>query len=167
MPNAPRVYRRGIHEGVDFYDVDNCSRITRGTEVLAAKSGRVSRADLSYSELTLGELEKYSANPNTEEALDKYRGRQVWLEHGSDINGNRIVSRYAHLSGIAPGISIGTLVTKGQVLGYVGESGTPESLTNPGTEYHLHFELRFGDSYLGKGLPVDQVRSLYQTLFSP
>ena len=26
MPNAPRTYRQGTHEGVDFYQVDNCTR---------------------------------------------------------------------------------------------------------------------------------------------
>ena len=28
MPNAPREYRKGIHEGVDFYGVDNCTAIS-------------------------------------------------------------------------------------------------------------------------------------------
>ncbi len=162
MPNAPRPYREGIHEGVDFYDSDNCTRIARGTPVLAAKPGRIIRADLSYNDMTPAELAKYSANPNTDEALDKFRGRQVWVDHG-----NGIVTRYCHLSGVAPGIAAGTTVATGQVLGYVGESGTPESVTAPGTENHLHFELRAGDSYLGKGLPAAEVRQLYQTLFSP
>src|SRR5690606_17504275 len=33
MPNAPREYRQGTHEGVDFYDVDNCTPVTVGTPV--------------------------------------------------------------------------------------------------------------------------------------
>src|SRR5690606_27962571 len=37
MPNAPREYRQGTHEGIDFYEVDNCVSIGLGTEVLAAK----------------------------------------------------------------------------------------------------------------------------------
>lgn len=28
-PNAPRAYRFGIHEGMDFYDHDNCAKIGR------------------------------------------------------------------------------------------------------------------------------------------
>ena len=167
MPNAPRVYRNGIHEGVDFYDVDNCTKISRGTEVMAAKPGRVVRADLTYTEITAAEVAKYSQNPNTEEALDKYRGRQVWVEHGVDSAGQKIVSRYAHLSGIATGINVGMQVQRGQLLGYVGESGTPESVSAPGSEYHLHFELRIGDGFLGKSTPPAQVRSLYLTLFGP
>ena len=39
MPNAPRDYRGGIHEGVDFYGIDNCTTIVKGTAVMAAKDG--------------------------------------------------------------------------------------------------------------------------------
>lgn len=161
MPNAPRPYRNGFHEGVDFYSVDSCTVIAKGTEVLAAKAGRVLRADVDYKDITSAEVAQYLASPNTEEALDKFRGRQVWIEHEGGI-----VTRYAHLSAIAAGITKGASVSEGQVLAYVGESGTPESVSNPGTEHHLHFEVRIGDSYLGKGLSPAEVRRLYQQLFS-
>ncbi len=161
MPNAPRPYRNGTHQGVDFYDSDNCTRITRGTEVLAAKAGKVVRADVDYKDLTAEEVRVLAANPNTEEALDKYRGRQVWIDHG-----NGVITRYAHLSGIAPGIVKGTSVKQGQVVAYVGESGTPESVSNPGNEYHLHFEVWVNGSYLGQGQAPAEVRRLFQGLFS-
>lgn len=162
MPNAPRTYRLGTHEGVDFYQVDNCTPVGRGTEVVAAKAGRVIRADLTYQELTPESLSQLQTNSAaTEEALDKFRGRQVWVEHQGGI-----VTRYAHLSGVAPGISVGATVTRGLVVGYVGESGTPESVSNPGSEYHLHFEVRIGDGYLGKGLSPAEVRRLYEGLFA-
>ena len=45
MPNAPRPYRKGIHEGVDFYEGDVCTAVESGTEVLAVYSGVVIRAD--------------------------------------------------------------------------------------------------------------------------
>jgi murein DD-endopeptidase MepM/ murein hydrolase activator NlpD len=162
MPNAPRTYRNGIHEGIDFYQVDNCTAIGRGTPVLAAKAGRVIRADLDYRDITEAEVAAYLANPNTEEALDKFRGRQVWIQHEGGI-----VTRYAHLSGIAPGITVGATVAQGQVVAYVGNSGTPESVSNPSGEMHLHFEVRVGDSYLGKGQSPAEVRRLYTRLFSP
>jgi murein DD-endopeptidase MepM/ murein hydrolase activator NlpD len=162
MPNAPRQYRLGVHEGVDFYGVDNCTPVTAGTPVLAAKAGRVIRADLAYVGLTPTEVQRLAANPTGEEALDKYRGRQVWIDHGGGI-----VTRYCHLQDIAPGITVGMQVTQGQLIAFVGETGTPESVTNPGQEYHLHFEVRVGASFLGKDLPPAEVRSLYRTLFSP
>ncbi len=57
-------------------------------------------------------------------------------------------------------------MAQGQQIAFVGESGTPESVTNPGHEYHLHFELRVGDSYLGEHEPAPVVRGLYKALFS-
>ena len=46
---------------------------------------------------------------------------------------------YAHLSAFEPGLTRGSLVRKGQVLGYVGDTGNP----GPGN-YHLHFEVHPG-----------------------
>jgi len=160
IPNAPRTYRNGVHEGIDFYQSDNCTKITGGTEVVAAKAGRVIRADLEYVDLTAKTVQAYLNNPNTEHSLDQFRGRQVWIDHGAGV-----VTRYCHLSGIAPGITTDLAVAVGQLIAFVGESGTPTSTRKPGTEYHLHFEVRVGDSYLGKGLPAKQVRPLYRELF--
>ncbi len=167
MPNAPREYRNGIHEGVDFYGVDNCVSIVRGTPVRAVKAGRVIRATLNYHDLTWDELQALNERIAQGEAsdpdiLDTFRGRQVWVDHGGGL-----MTRYAHLDGIASGIDLGVTVEAGQELGYVGDSGTPESLTAPGTEDHLHLEIRVGDHYLGQALPPDEVRALYEKAFSP
>ena len=167
MPNAPREYRGGIHEGVDFYGVYNCVPITQGTPVRAVADGVVIRADRNYHDLTWEELDALNqrvanGDANDPDVLDAFRGRQVWIHHD-----NGVVTRYAHLSGIAEGIAEGVRVLKGEVIAYVGESGTPESLTAPGTEYHLHFEIRVGNTFLGQGLPPDQVRMLYEQAFTP
>jgi murein DD-endopeptidase MepM/ murein hydrolase activator NlpD len=161
MPNAPREYRQGIHEGVDFYPVDNCTPIARGTPVLAAKDGVVVRADLEYRDLDAAALARIMADPTSESSFDAFRGRQVWVDHGSGV-----VTRYCHLSGVAAGIAPGTPVKAGQTIAFVGESGTPQSVTLPGSEMHLHWELRIGDSYLGKGLPKEEVRRLYRDAFT-
>lgn len=165
MPGAPRVYRQGIHEGVDFYDSDNCASIGVDTEVTAAKAGRVVRADVDYEDLTvesLAELERRVDEAGGSDPLveDAYRGRQVWIDHGGGI-----VTRYAHLSGVAEGIEVGTRVGEGEVIAYVGESGTPESVTAPGTQIHLHLEIRVGEEFLGEGLSPEQVRELYRQAF--
>jgi murein DD-endopeptidase MepM/ murein hydrolase activator NlpD len=55
-------------------------------------------------------------------------GREVVLSHGHDVS-----TVYGHLSAIA--ISIGQHVNRGQVIGYVGQSGRA---TGP----HLHYEVR-------------------------
>jgi murein DD-endopeptidase MepM/ murein hydrolase activator NlpD len=162
MPNAPRTYRNGVHEGVDFYGVDNCAAIGLGTPVHAAKAGRVIRVDRNYVDMNPTSLAAVQANPTTPESIDAFRGRQVWIDHGGGV-----VSRYCHLSAIADGLQVGSTVNAGDVIASVGESGTPESISNPGHEYHLHFELRIGDSYLGAGQAPAQVRALYLALFSP
>lgn len=56
----------------------------------------------------------------------------LWKLRG--VNGTDYV--YAHLSGFAPGLVVGSTVFKGQLLGYVGDTGNP----GPGN-YHLHFEI--------------------------
>ncbi len=43
---------------------------------------------------------------------------------------------YAHLSAFATGLKVGSKVYRGQLIGYVGDTGNP----GPGN-YHLHFEI--------------------------
>jgi len=57
-------------------------------------------------------------------------GKLVILRHA-----NGFETYYAHLSGFASGIRNGRVVTQGQVIGYVGATGTA---TGP----HLHYEIR-------------------------
>jgi len=55
-------------------------------------------------------------------------GREIVLTHGHDVS-----TVYGHLSAIA--VSLGQHVTRGQIIGYVGQSGRA---TGP----HLHYEVR-------------------------
>lgn len=167
MPNAPREYRRGVHEGIDFYNGDSCVAIARGTPVIAMYAGVVVRADLDYRDLTADDVNRLAAivageQVTDEQTLDAYRGRQVWIDHGGGI-----ATRYCHLGAIAPAIAVGRAVRAGDPIGGVGDSGTPESVSDPGTELHLHAEVRVGASFLGRGLPPAEVRRLYTRLFGP
>jgi len=74
--------------------------------------------------------------------------------HGSQLSGNlwKLVAAtggtywiYAHLSAFAPGLSQGSVVSKGQLLGYVGDTGDAGA-----GNYHLHFEW-----HPGGGAPVN------------
>ncbi len=166
MPNAPRAYRNGVHEGVDIYPGYACAHVELDTPILAVYGGTVMRADLDYVDLTRQQIEDLAARTASQgysdpETLDTYRGRQVWIDHGAGV-----VSRYAHLASIAPGIEVGVRVEQGQHIGGMGESGTPESLLAPGTDIHLHYEIRIGDSFLGADLAPDVVRGIYERLFS-
>lgn len=167
MPNAPRTYRNGFHEGLDFYPGLACAEVKRGTPIVATAAGTVIRADLDYKDLTLQQITELDAKTKAQGfsdpvTLDIYRGRQVWVDHGAGI-----VTRYCHLNSIDPAIKVGVSVKAGAVLAGAGESGTPESITAPNTELHLHFEVRVGDSFLGSGLPPATVRALYERLFAP
>jgi murein DD-endopeptidase MepM/ murein hydrolase activator NlpD len=165
MPNAMREYRSGIHEGVDFFTAYACVDVARGTSALAAADGVVVRADKDYRQLTAKEItileQKSLAQGFTDEGtLDKFRGRQVWVDHGGGI-----VTRYCHLTEIPADLQVGSHVKQGDTVGYVGDSGTPESATNPDFALHLHFEVRVGDSYLGAGLGRLETRNLYKEAF--
>jgi murein DD-endopeptidase MepM/ murein hydrolase activator NlpD len=67
-------------------------------------------------------------------------GLLVEVQHPSGYS-----TRYAHLSGLAPGVGPQRMVRQGQVIGYVGMSGTA---TGP----HLHYEVR------RRGQPLDPTR---------
>lgn len=57
-------------------------------------------------------------------------GNHIMINHN-----NGYYTLYAHMSGFAPGISVGSTVSRGQIIGYVGATGWA---TGP----HLHFEIR-------------------------
>ena len=167
MPGAPREYRQGVHEGIDFYDGESCAFVDLDTVVLAAKAGTVIRADHEYEELTAelaaeinAEIEETGSTSDA--TLDLLRGRQVWIDHGDGM-----VTRYAHLGGVAADIEVGSQIGQGQLIAYVDESGSIDAIDAPGSQIHLHFEIRAGGGYLGEGLEAAGVRQLYQQAFSP
>ena len=162
LPGSARTYRNdGVHEGLDFYEWASCTRVDFNTEILAAKAGVVIRADIDYVDITPADWQRFiDANWEGEEILDELRGRQVWIDHGRGI-----VTRYAHLSEIADGIAAGVVVQPGQLIGYPGESGQQEVYANPGTDIHLHFEIRVGDGWLGQGETQEAARTLYLQAF--
>jgi murein DD-endopeptidase MepM/ murein hydrolase activator NlpD len=78
----------------------------------------------------------------TKEVLARNQGN-AWVLQGA--NGDAY--RYHHLQDFAPGLAVGSAVTRGQVLGTMGSTGNPSSP-------HLHFEVRRGGPI---GTPVDPV----------
>ena len=141
LPNSPRDYRAGWHEGIDF-------PADRGTPVRAAADGTVIRVDRDFVDWDAESLgaaldAALALGYTPEETLDRIRGRQVWIDHG-----RQIVTRYAHLDSVAD-LVVGESVRRGQLIGTVGSSGLEEG--GP----HLHFEVRVRDDYLGDWLEGD------------
>ncbi len=159
MPGAPRHYRLGVHEGIDWYGYTVGVPVERGTPVRAVAGGVVVRALVDHRPLTAAQAEAWyerclAAGYTPPEVLDGYRGRQVWIDHGGGV-----VSRYAHLSRIEPGIVEGAEVERGQVIAYVGNSGTPASVSSRTIEVHLHMELWVGDHFVGQFLRPIEART--------
>ncbi len=151
LPGAPRHYRLGVHEGVDFY-------WAKGMQIRAAADGVVIRADHDYAQ-PWPELFAYwrdlsfTQGFTPPEAEDFFRGRQLWIDHG-----NGIVTRYVHLDKIYRNIQTGTLVAQGVPIAEVGNSGSPSSVLSETEDAHLHFELRIGNGYLGQYLRSAETR---------
>lgn len=76
----------------------------------------------------------YAANNGTIETL-KDLGNYSYGKHIIINHNNGYYSVYAHMSGFAPGLSVGSTVSRGQLIGYIGSSGWA---TGP----HLHYEIR-------------------------
>jgi hypothetical protein len=160
FPGARRLYRYGVHEGMDIFGP------SMGTPVRAVKDGTILRADANFVDMSAA---KYDAvmeqcrreHRTTEKNEDLFRGCQVWVDHG-----NGVVTRYAHLSRINPALKLDQKVSRGDLLGFVGVSGTGENLPGRAKYPHLHFEIRMAGKYLGWGLTPQETIGLYEDIFN-
>lgn len=164
LPGAERTYRAGVSQGFDFYDAEIGIPVPYGTPVIASASGTLERVDDAYSEMsseTFAGLLAAVVDGATEEQLDLLRGRQIWLRDGD----GRLM-RYAHLSAVREGVAEGQTVFRGQVIGYVGNSGTDAGVAGTTRRARLHFEIWDGTSFFGEDLDSDAVRFAAASLFT-
>ncbi|GIW33295.1 M23 family metallopeptidase [Meiothermus sp.] len=161
LPGAPREYRKGTNPGFVFTGDDACVPVRFGMGVVAAAGGEVVKAETNYKEMSRAEFEaliRAVAGGASPEQMDKLRGREIWIRHAEGYT-----TVYAHLSGVAPGLKVGSKVYKGQWIGRVGNSGTEAALRGTGEGARLLFELWDGepdkDRYFGQGLAPEAVRA--------
>jgi len=107
--------------GYSFHDGVDLG-VPTGTPVYAAHSGTIYKAGYGSAS-----------------------GNQIIIDNDGAM-GTGFGTKYEHLSGFAPGISVGAQVTAGQLIGYSGQTG---SATGP----HLHFSVctDTGRCVLGSG----------------
>ena len=166
LPNAPRAYRSGIHQGVDY----DCE--APGHHAVAALDGRVVVAVGDYhsprpaqrEEILAIAEQRHSTPPFTLLMLD---GNLVVVDHGIIDGAGYVVTLYAHLQSLNPGIRPGVAVRAGDRLGVIGNTGTEhDAADNPTRGIHLHWEIHIDDKYLAAGLSTAHTRAVYTALLN-
>jgi murein DD-endopeptidase MepM/ murein hydrolase activator NlpD len=166
FPGARRLYRYGVHEGLDlFYDAGAKTKVQMGTPARAADSGKVIRADANFKDMNAVKFNKVMTECAREHRTsaaneDLLRGCQVWIDHG-----NHLVTRYAHLDRINPVVKTGGAANTGELIGFVGVSGTGQNLPGRARYPHLHFEIWLDGHYLGWGLTPTETMQVYEDIF--
>ena len=165
LPNAVREYRSGTHQGVDFM----CPE--RGRAAVAALDGHVVVAVGDYENPSPADLDEVLATARRLRATPPYTlvmlyGNYVVVDHGIIDGVGHVVSIYAHLDALDAAIGVGRPVEAGQLLGWVGNSGTNTAAAGAlDWSLHLHWELHVDDQYLGAGLSPSETRSVYAAVF--
>jgi peptidoglycan LD-endopeptidase LytH len=166
LPNAPREYRKGVSQGFVFTGVDSGIPISYAMPILAASDGEIVKLDVNFNEMTQTEyntlLERIK-NGASENDLTKLRGRQVWIKHSDGT-----ITRYCHLSKISENISFAAPIKRGQVIGFVGNSGTLEGIRGNKGNARLLFEVWSSDGhFFGENLKPAEVRLNAAKLLKP
>ena len=164
-PGANRLYRMGIHSGVDIYEYTAFPGFGVGSPVVAIADGQVIEESLDYEPVLSEEFDALVAESQAlgvtpPEAMMRFYGRRVAIAHAGGVQ-----TVYAHLSELAPEITLGAEVVRGQIIGAVGVSGTMGE-DAPGTVVpHLHAEIWIGERYLGEGITLRETMWWFEQIF--
>ncbi len=165
LPGAPRAYRNGYHEGIDWYDYTSGVKITKKTPVYSIADGIVVRVDHDYKELTAKERARllklssiYDRTP--EYALDKLRGRSVWVQCEKGV-----LARYVHLDLVSKDLKVGDRIKQGDYIGNVGNSGTSEGVLGNSEGLHLHLDLLIYGEWFWENYTMKERRKILENIF--
>ncbi len=166
LPGAARTYRNGVHEGIDWYADVTGVKVDKSTPVLSMADGVVVRSDIDYMELGNDEREEMlniakNMNHTPQSVLDILRGRSVWVQYATGV-----MARYAHLSKVEEGIEVGKEVKTGDIVGYVGNSGTSDGVKENNSGLHLHLDILIYDHLFWEFCDKEQIRDVLEHLFS-
>jgi len=165
LPNSDRSYRGGVHKGVDFI----CEEY--GHSAIAALPGQVLMANNSFVDPTpeeratvLDTAQELGYTPPW--TLAMLYGNFVVVDHGFIDEVGHVVSLYAHLNEVDPGIRPGLRVEAGTVLGEIGNRGTATAASNGdrARSIHLHWDIYVDTGFLGQGLTASETSDVYTVL---
>jgi len=165
-PGARRLYRYGVHNGLDMFNQPGARiHILTGTPVRAVCSGQITRIDLNYKDMNYATYSKvirecFQAHQTSPKNADLLRGCQVWIDSDDGL-----ITKYAHLLAANGDLHVGSPVKQGETIGYIGVSGTGENLPGRARYPHLHFEIWLDGKYLGYGLTPAETMSLFGDIF--
>ncbi|MBA4494307.1 peptidoglycan DD-metalloendopeptidase family protein [Paenactinomyces guangxiensis] len=166
LPGAPRTYRNGVHEGIDWYSYGTGVQISKKTPVISMADGIVVRADHDYKEMTVSERQRLLARGRDNNGqtpayiLDKLRGRSVWVQYDKGV-----LARYVHLDRISKEVKVGQKVKTGQLIGYVGNSGTSDGAKGNNRGLHLHLDILIYGDWFWKNYSMAERREILEQVF--
>jgi murein DD-endopeptidase MepM/ murein hydrolase activator NlpD len=169
LPNAPRDYRSGTHRGIDFF-------ANWGTPVHTVAPGIVVRADHHFKEVPADFRENLLhtsarvGHTPSDIFSSVLLGQAIFIDHGFDlVPGFRVITIYAHLSGIEGNIIPGERVVSGALIGHTGNTGMRESTLGSKEGSHLHWEMILmkneREIYLGQGMPNPALYEMLTRIF--
>jgi murein DD-endopeptidase MepM/ murein hydrolase activator NlpD len=167
LPGAVRSYRNGVHEGLDWYTYGTGKLINTKTPVLSMGAGLVVRSDQKYKEMSPKERKHWlavgSKNNGQTPAyiLDRLRGKTVWIQFD-----NGVMARFCHLSKIPKNIKAGTRVKAGDIVGYVGNTGTSDGALLNNKGLHLHLDILVYGKWLWGKYTVAERRRILESVFN-
>ena len=162
LPNAPRYYRSGVHQGVDF----NCGR---GHDAFAFADGQVVLLVDDFDNPTVAQREQVLANAGRAGStphwiLAMLYGNVVVIDHGDVPGVGRVTTISAHLDSVDPAIALGQPVTAGQRLGEIGNAGTNAGSLGSDATLHLHWEVLVDGTHLANGLRSSDTATIYRAM---
>ncbi|MFN3412086.1 MAG: M23 family metallopeptidase [Exilispira sp.] len=143
-PGAARRYRNGIHQGIDISYTKDGIKLGRGSPIYSISDGIVVKiTDYKYFShqrdffqlLSICSFQKYT----DDRYLDIFRGKQVQVKY------NNLLLIYCHLDDFNKNLKVGDKISKGSLIGFMGNSGVEYIGSSP----HLHLELYFNNYIIG------------------
>lgn len=143
-PGAARRYRNGIHQGIDISYTKDGIKLGRGSPIYSICDGIVVKiTDYKYFShqrdyfqlLSICSYQKYT----DDRYLDIFRGKQVQVKY------NNLLLIYCHLEDFNKNLKVGDKISKGSLIGFMGNSGVEYIGSSP----HLHLELYLNNFIIG------------------